>query len=47
MVEKAKYYLEHDEEREKIARAGYDEFINNHTYKHRVEKILSIVTPKK
>lgn len=47
MVEKAKYYLEHEEEREKIAEAGYQEFINKHTYKHRVEKILSIVSPKK
>lgn len=43
MVEKAKYYLEHDEEREKIAKAGYDEFISKHTYKHRVEKVLDIV----
>lgn len=47
MVEKAKYYLEHEEEREKIAEAGYQEFINKHTYKHRIEKILSIVLPKK
>lgn len=43
MVEKAKYYLEHEEEREKIAKAGYEEFIKNHTYKHRVEKILSMI----
>ncbi len=47
MVEKAKYYLEHDDEREKIAKAGHDEFMANHTYKHRVEKILSIVDGKK
>lgn len=43
MVEKAKYYLEHEEEREKIAQAGYQEFIAKHTYKHRVESILSRV----
>lgn len=43
MVEKAKYYLEHEDEREAIANAGYQEFINNHTYLHRVNKILSIV----
>lgn len=43
MVEKAKYYLKHEEEREKIAQAGYEEFIKKHTYKHRVEKILEIV----
>ncbi len=46
MVEKAHYYLEHEEEREKIAQAGYEEFISKHTYKHRVEQILSIVAEK-
>ena len=43
MVEKTKYYLEHDDEREKIAKAGYEEFIAKHTYKHRVEQVLDIV----
>lgn len=43
MVEKAKYYLEHEEEREAIAEAGYQEFINGHTYMHRINKILNIV----
>jgi len=43
MVEKATYYLEHEEEREKIAKAGHEEFMNKHTYKHRVETILSQV----
>jgi len=47
MVEKAQYYLEHDEEREKIAQAGHAEFMAKHTYKHRVETILSIVDGKK
>ncbi len=47
MVEKAKYYLEHDEEREKIAKAGHEEFMSKHTYKHRVEKIFEIVDGKK
>lgn len=46
MVEKAHYYLEHEEEREKIAQSGYEEFISKHTYKHRVEQILSIVSEK-
>ncbi len=44
MVEKARYYIEHDDEREKIAKAGYDEFISKHTYKHRIEKVLDIVS---
>jgi spore maturation protein CgeB len=43
MVEKAKYYLEHDDEREKIAKAGHDEFMSKHTYKHRVEKVHDII----
>ncbi len=43
MVEKAKYYLEHDDEREKIAEAGYNEAINKHTYAHRLNKILEII----
>jgi O-antigen biosynthesis protein len=47
MVEKAKYYLEHDDDRELIARTGHEEFIAKHTYKHRVETILSIVDGKK
>lgn len=43
MVEKTRYYLEHEEERERIAQAGHEEFMSKHTYKHRVEKILDIV----
>lgn len=42
-VEKAKYYLDHDEEREKIAEAGYREFIGKHTYEHRLRTVLDIV----
>lgn len=43
MVEKAKYYLKHEDEREKIAEAGYNEFISKHTYKHRIETILKTI----
>jgi len=39
-VEKAKYYLEHEDEREEIARKGQELVLNNHTYKHRLETIL-------
>jgi len=41
MVDKAKYYLSHDDEREKIAQAGYEEVIKNHTFKNRVGTMLT------
>jgi len=40
-VAKAKYYLEHEEERKKIAEAGYQHVIANHTIDHRVDVILN------
>jgi Glycosyl transferases group 1 len=40
MIEKAKYYLEHDDEREKIAQAGYEEVISKHKIQDRVNVIL-------
>ena len=42
-IEKARYYLEHEEEREAIAKAGMDHTLTNHTYKHRAEKILEVI----
>lgn len=41
MVEKAKYYLAHDDERERIAQAGYEEVMAKHTIQHRVDAILN------
>lgn len=46
MIEKAKYYLEHDEEREKIAQAGYEEVLSKHTIQHRVNTMLNVCVPK-
>lgn len=40
MVDKVKYYLKHDDEREKIAQAGYEEVMAKHTIQHRVDVIL-------
>ena len=34
------YYLEHEDERMHIANEGYKEVLNNHTYMHRVKKII-------
>lgn len=39
-VEKARYYLAHDDERNAIAEAGYQEFLDKHTYMHRAKEIL-------
>ena len=41
MVDKIKYYLEHDEERETIAQAGYERTLREHTYASRFEHIFS------
>jgi len=43
MVEKARYYIEHDEEREAIAKAGMEYVLANHTIDHRVDKMLKTV----
>lgn len=37
---KVEYYLTHDEEREKIGKAGQEHVHANHTYRHRLEQIL-------
>lgn len=40
LIAKAKYYVEHDEERERIAKAGYDRTLREHTYEHRFREIF-------
>ena len=35
------YYLRHDEEREQIALSGYQEIRQNHSYVHRIKKLLA------
>ena len=43
LTEKAKYYLDHAAEGETIARQGRIEVLANHTYVHRIEKLLSSI----
>jgi len=40
MIDKIKYYLEHNEERESIAQAGYERTIREHTYEKRFNNIF-------
>ncbi len=44
LIERAKWYLRHDDEREAIARSGRSAALERHTYRHRMEAMLSRVT---
>ena len=41
LMDKIEYYLKHDEERQEIAEKGHKKILEAHTYKHRVEEMLS------
>lgn len=41
LLDKLDYYLTHEEERAAIAQNGYEKINAQHTYKHRVEEIIS------
>ena len=40
---KVKYYLENEEEREKIAKSGYERSKKNHTYNKRCEELINMI----
>lgn len=40
MVEKIRYYLEHESERQQIARAGYEKVLREYNYAEKLRKIL-------
>lgn len=40
LIEKVRYYLENEDEREHIAKAGYERAIHEHTYKARIADIF-------
>lgn len=44
--QKAKFYLEHPEKREEIARAGQEFVLNHATYRHRIREMLSRIPCK-
>jgi spore maturation protein CgeB len=43
LIQKARYYLAHEEERAQIAEAGYQRTLRDHTYEQRFNEILSII----
>ncbi len=45
LVEKVMYFLQHEEERERIAARGREEALRKHTYAHRMDYMLSFLTP--
>ena len=40
LVDKVRYYLEHDDQRLSIARLGHERFLKNHTWRNRVEQFI-------
>ena len=45
-VEKSKYFLKHEDKREKIAKDGMEAVLAGHTYQHRAKDVLNIIIPK-
>lgn len=45
--DKVKYYLAHDDERELIARAGYNKTVVAHTYTNRMKQMFDIIESQK
>ena len=43
LVAKISHYLEHDEERRAIARAGQDRTLREHSYRHRMEELVGLL----
>jgi len=40
LIDKARYFIEHDEEREAVARAGYDRTLRDHTWRARFDGVF-------
>lgn len=43
LIEKIDYYLNNIDEAEKIAKAGYEHLISNHTYEHRAQQLIDMI----
>jgi spore maturation protein CgeB len=42
-AELIRYYLQHEKERTRIARAGQERTLKEHTYYHRMQELLDIL----
>ena len=42
-IDKARWYLDRDEKRRQIARAGWEWYLKGHSYHHRVRTILDVL----
>lgn len=45
-VDKARYYIEHEQERQKIALTGHEEVLRNHTYEKRLKDVMNVIQRK-
>ena len=45
-VAKAKYFIKHEDKREKIAKDGMEAVLARHTYQDRAKEVLNIIIPK-
>ena len=43
LIDKCKYYLTHDDVRNKIAMAGFERIRQHHTWRHRVAQIITSI----
>ena len=46
LVEKARYYLDHEEVRAAIAEAGQRRTLRDHTYARRMEELVALLTSR-
>lgn len=46
LLKKVKYYLNHEQERAKIAKKGQIRTMQEHTYQHRIKELLTIINRK-
>jgi len=44
LLQKINYFIDNDEERERIAKNGYEKLVRKHQYKHRAKKILESIS---